>query len=74
MRYWLSLLSAVGGIALSRADQTPFEPADFDVTAALKDKGVDVSRIPALDGFAIESTDNPCSAAVSLQLEHANIN
>lgn len=42
-----------------------FEPADFNVTKALLNNGVDVSAIPDLSGLPERSTLNSCSIAVS---------
>jgi hypothetical protein len=43
-----------------------FEPADFNVTQALRDNGVDVTAIPGLAGLAERSSAGACSIAVSL--------
>lgn len=69
MRAWclFGALSAAGGVALATADV--IEPSNFNVTEALAQLGVDVSRIPALESFSgiqARSTDGACAAAVSL--------
>jgi hypothetical protein len=43
-----------------------FEPADFNVTEALLDNGVNVSALPDLSGLAERSALSACSLAVSL--------
>jgi hypothetical protein len=68
MHPWTLLggLSAIGGVALAHA--TAIEPDNFNVTSALKDLGVDVSEIPALQSlFSIQSrsSEKSCSIAVS---------
>jgi hypothetical protein len=60
-------LFTIGSIALSETNQTPFESANFDVSAALNDLGVDVSEIPALR-LTGPSTEELCSVAVSVQV------
>jgi hypothetical protein len=57
-------LSAIGGVALA----TTVESDNFNVTSALADLGVDVTKIPALKSFSdiqSRSTEKACSAAVS---------
>jgi hypothetical protein len=62
-------LSAIGGLTLVQAAETSsvIEADDFSITGALEDLGVHVSKIPALESFAIEtrSTDKACAAAVN---------
>jgi hypothetical protein len=62
-------LSAIGGLSLAHAAvANPIEADNFNVTAALEDLGVDVSKIPALDSYAdieTRSTEKACAAAVS---------
>ena len=41
------------------------EPADFNVTQALIDQGVDISKLPLAD-LQARSTESACAAAVSL--------
>jgi hypothetical protein len=63
--WWKFLgLFAIGSIALSGKDQLPFESANFDVSAALNDLGVDLSEISALS-MKESSTEERCSIAVS---------
>jgi hypothetical protein len=45
--------------------QDVFEPADFDVSKALFNNGVNVSDIPDLAGLAKRSLPSGCSIAVS---------
>lgn len=47
--------------------QDVFEPADFNVTEALLDNGVNVSAIPELSGLGARSLLNGCSVTVSYQ-------
>jgi hypothetical protein len=77
MRSWLffGLLSAIGRITFTRANENLYEPAEFDVITALKTLGIDVSEIPALDGFNADAPTGECSVAVSLSDENSsNIN
>ena len=57
-----SALLAAGVVA-----QTAFEPADFNVTEALLDNGVNISAIPELTPF-VERSLSGCSVAVSRSL------
>ncbi|KNG89020.1 FAD binding domain protein [Aspergillus nomiae NRRL 13137] len=50
------------GTALVQADSS-FEPANFNVTAALKDYGVEISSLPALTNLAQRSIESSCLAA-----------
>jgi hypothetical protein len=52
-------------LILAQAKQPDFEPADFNVTAALESYGVDVSATTP-DGLQKRSSDHfwPCSTAV----------
>ncbi|KAE8347233.1 hypothetical protein BDV24DRAFT_146783 [Aspergillus arachidicola] len=50
------------GATLVQADSS-FEPANFNVTAALKGYGVDTSSIPALTTLSTRSTESACLAA-----------
>lgn len=54
------------GATLVQADSS-FEPANFNVTAALKGYGVDTSSIPALTNLSKRSTESACLAAVGPQ-------
>jgi hypothetical protein len=67
MKSWLffSFLSAIGTITFTQASESFHEPADFDVSDALKNLGVDVSEIPALNGFDADAPTGECSVAVS---------
>ncbi|KAE8382674.1 hypothetical protein BDV26DRAFT_305251 [Aspergillus bertholletiae] len=64
----IRLLSLIGaclfasGAALVQADSS-FEPANFNVTAALNSYGVNTSSIPALTNLAQRSTESSCLAA-----------
>jgi hypothetical protein len=52
-------------VLLARAlSQSTFEPADFNVTEALLDNGVDVSAIHELADFTKRSLYSGCSIAV----------
>ncbi|KAF2201917.1 FAD binding domain-containing protein [Delitschia confertaspora ATCC 74209] len=57
----LVTLSILGGAWA----QSEFEPADFNVTEALLQKGIDVSSIPALAGLVERSSPSACSIACS---------
>jgi hypothetical protein len=61
-----SSILVVGALA-----QSTFEPADFNVTQALLDKGVNISSIPQLEGLVERSSSSGCSIAVSTPA-HAN--
>jgi hypothetical protein len=47
--------------------QDVFEPADFNVTEALLDNGVNVSAIPELSGLGARSLLSGCAITVSYQ-------
>jgi hypothetical protein len=47
------------------ASQT-FEAPDFNVTEALLDQGVNISRLPELAGLVERSSDLACNIAVSV--------
>jgi hypothetical protein len=49
---------------LAAAWASDFEPADFNVTAALIANGVDVAAIPGLAGLTERSAINACAVAV----------
>ena len=53
-------------VAAGASTQDVFEPADFNVTEALIDNGINVSTIPDLAGLAAGSSLKGCSIAVSL--------
>lgn len=59
-----SILALAAGAAVQA--QSFSEPADFNVTAALVDLGVDVSALPELDSLSQWSSTAGCSIAVSL--------
>jgi hypothetical protein len=46
--------------------QQPFEPSNFDITAALLENGVDVSDIPGLASLSKRTRPGGCVIAVSL--------
>lgn len=60
----VSGLSAIGGVVAA----TTLESDNFNVTSALENLGVDVTKIPALASLPdiqARSTENACSIAVS---------
>lgn len=58
--------TAVSASALAAsAVASTFEPADFNVTEALLDNGVNISAIPGLEGLVERSSLGACSIAVS---------
>lgn len=68
----MRLASIVSGLsAISGVLATAIEPEDFNVTNALQNLGVDVTKIPALaSGIQSRSIELGCSTAVrQLQLE-----
>ena len=60
-------IASIGALVIGTVAQTStFEPADFNITKALIDNGVDVSAIPELSGLVGRTLDfSPCSIAVS---------
>jgi hypothetical protein len=69
LRTFVGGVFAISGLGLSYA--SAIEPDNFNVTSALEDLGVDVSKIPALQSFSSlqsRSTESSCSAAVSEKL------
>ena len=56
---------AFGSLVAGTLAQT-FEPADFNVTEALLDNGINISAIPQLAPYSERSLLSGCSAAVSL--------
>jgi hypothetical protein len=62
MKNTLSLSALVAAVS---AQTGAFEPADFNVTAALIANGVNVSAIPQLSGLVERSSLSACSVAVS---------
>ena len=53
-------LAAFAGVALSQ----DFEPADFNITEALFDQGVNVSALPELADLSQRSSTAGCAIAV----------
>ena len=53
-------------VAAGASTQDVFEPADFNVTEALIDNGINVSTIPDLADLAARSSLKGCSIAVGL--------
>ena len=51
---------------LSSVASQVFEPADFSVTEALLDQGVNVSALPELAGLVGRSSNLACDIAVSI--------
>jgi hypothetical protein len=61
-----TFLSLGAFVAAASAQTGAFEPADFNVTAALIANGVNVSAIPQLSGLVKRSSLSGCSVAVRL--------
>jgi hypothetical protein len=61
MKYAISSAALVAGAV----SQATFEPADFNITEALLDNGVNVSAIPELAPLVERSLLSGCSIAVS---------
>jgi hypothetical protein len=61
----LTVAASISAFATGVLGST-FEPADFNVTEALLNDGVDVTAIPGLAGLAERSSSGACSIAVSL--------
>ena len=55
------------------AISSTFEPADFNVTKALLDNGVNVTAIPGLAELVERSSSSACSIAVSYPRNSARI-
>lgn len=51
------------GLALAQTGQSAFEPANFNVSAALEEHGIDVSSIPT-EGLQKRSREASCRFAV----------
>jgi hypothetical protein len=66
----VSSLVSLGFMPSGILAQDVFEPADFNVTEALLNNGVNVSAIPELSGLADRSLLGGCSVAVSDGQEH----
>lgn len=58
-------LTAVASLAAICVAQDSFESADFNVTEALLEHGVNVSALPELANLVERSSDSACSIAVS---------
>ena len=58
------LLLSLGGLA-GIVNAQAYEPADFNVTAALEELGIEVSELPPLANLAKRAGTGACSAAVS---------
>jgi hypothetical protein len=56
---------ALGMVALVSAQDSTFEPPDFNVTDALLDQGVNISALPELESLTTRSSTAGCSIAVS---------
>ena len=52
-------------LVASAASQSTFEPADFNITEALFENGVNVSALPDLASLAERASISGCSVAVS---------
>jgi hypothetical protein len=55
----------LAALAAGVVSQSTFEPADFNITEALLDNGVNVSALPDLSSLVDRSSTSGCSAAVS---------
>jgi hypothetical protein len=64
MRFQILWSLAIGVVVTGAWAQTTVEPADFNVTEALLNHGVDVASIPALAGLVERSSNSACSIAV----------
>jgi hypothetical protein len=58
------ILLSLGGLVGS-VDAQAYEPADFNVTTALEELGIDVSQLPPLSDLSRRGDTGLCSAAVS---------
>ncbi|KAI4660763.1 uncharacterized protein J4E79_005331 [Alternaria viburni] len=63
MKLFHQLCVCALAVAAGASTQDVFEPADFNVTEALIDNGINVSTIPALAGLAARSSLKGCSIA-----------
>ena len=61
MKTIIGLMALVAGVT----SQSTFEPADFNITEALLDNGVDVSALPDLAPLVDRAPTGGCSAAVN---------
>ena len=64
MKLFHQLCVCTLAVAAGASTQDLFEPADFNVTEALIDNGINVSTIPELAGLAARSSLRGCSIAV----------
>lgn len=62
----VSSILSLGFMAAGIFAQDVIEPANFNVTEALLDNGVNISAIPDLAGLAERSLFSGCSIAVSV--------
>lgn len=60
----MKVLFTFAAFAAGALSQNSFEPADFNITDALLDNGVNVSAIPELAPLAERSLSSGCSIAV----------
>ena len=58
-------LVPLAAFVVSAVSQSPFEPADFNITEVLLENGVDVSALPQLATLRKGSSTSSCAAAVS---------
>jgi len=66
MKLFHQLCVCALAVAAGASTQDVFEPADFNVTEALINNGINVSTIPDSAGLAARSSLKGCSIAVSL--------
>jgi hypothetical protein len=64
MRFIQKLSLSTLAVAARASNQDVFEPADFNVTEALVDNGVNVPGIPELAGLVVRSSSKGCLIAV----------
>lgn len=63
--FFVASIGATVAGALAQSEASVFEVADFNITEALIDNGVDVSAIPELSGLVERTLDlSPCAIAV----------
>jgi hypothetical protein len=66
MKFFEKISLGALAVAAGVTAQDAFEPADFNVTEALIDNGINVSAIPELAGLVVRSSLKGCSIAVGL--------
>jgi hypothetical protein len=66
----MSLFISLGLVPSTIAVQDYFEPADFNISEALSENGVDVSTIPELSELKAGPLGGSCSIAVSDCYDH----